>query len=356
MRKYGVLGIFLLIIAIISILSGIYITYAFLKNISQSIQIVENGESIDVETTGMIGDYMGGVVGTIWSFSGVILFFLALRLQSRELSLQIEELKSTREVFSIQQFENTFFNLIKTQNDIRQSMEYRKEDIFLDSYNLEIFKAHAVFEEVKKYMQNEKDKFIRSFKAYKKQLSKESELSEKNKLELKQQFFQYYSISFDDISNKKELRSKVFYKLAFNKFNNQLGHYFRNLYHILLYLKETEEVEIGQLQLDGLKGDKIDFSINGNNLELDRIERKYKRYADFIQAQMSQQELFLLFYNALFFKKMKKLVQYYGIIENLNREDLLYPDIDSKHYSKFIDGIEIIQGSVLKSRNEILEI
>ena len=82
-----------------------------------------NRWQIDKDLTGMVGDFVGGIVGTLWSLTGVILFFLALRLQSKELSLQIKEMRETRNVFHIQQFESTFFNLIKTHNEIRDSIK-----------------------------------------------------------------------------------------------------------------------------------------------------------------------------------------------------------------------------------------
>jgi len=71
---------------------------------------------------------------------------------------------------------------------------------------------------------------------------------------------------------------------------------------------------------------------------------------------MSNTELLLLFYNALFFPKAKKLVQYYDLIENLNIDDLLFPDTDIDYYNEYTDKMEIIPKSSLKSRDEIMEI
>ena len=71
------------------------------------------------ETLGLIGEFFGGTVGPIWALAGVILFYLALIYQKNELELQREELKETRkimesqsETIAIQQFENTFFQLL----------------------------------------------------------------------------------------------------------------------------------------------------------------------------------------------------------------------------------------------------
>ena len=71
---------------------------------------------------------------------------------------------------------------------------------------------------------------------------------------------------------------------------------------------------------------------------------------------MSNTELLLLFYNALFFPKAKKLVQYYDLIENLNIDDLLYPEVDIEYYDQYQDNFELIPKSSLKSRDEIMEI
>ena len=67
-----------------------------------------------------------------------------------------------------------------------------------------------------------------------------------------------------------------------------------------------------------------------------------KRYIDFIQAQMSSYEMMLLFYNAISFPKLLKLLIDYNFLENLAVEDL----IDKSH--NCIDGIK------LKTRKKLL--
>lgn len=81
---------------------------------------------------GMAGEFLGGTVGPIWALAGVILFFLALIYQKRELVLQRMELHESRKIMedqsrtiAIQQFENTFFQLlnfhINAANHIRNT-------------------------------------------------------------------------------------------------------------------------------------------------------------------------------------------------------------------------------------------
>lgn len=332
--------------------------YIFISKVSTSIRLIENGEQFDQQLTGVIGDFIGGVIGTVWSFAGVILFFLALRLQSKELSLQLEEMKSTRNVFQVQQFENTFFNLLKTQNDIRQSTELRDENFnhIQGDTNTTYFNGNAAFEKIKEYINKEKEKLDRNIKAIEYILSDECDYEEEKKNENINNFREYYTISFEELKSSPSLKSKTVFKLAYNQYSNQLSHYFRNLYHILLYIKENEELELSQNFQEEFTGDKIGIYINNENVQAKEIKRKYKKYSHFLQAQMSGTELFLLFYNVLFFKKAKKLVQYYDLIENLNVDDLLYAELDTQFYQEYQDGLELIPKSDLKKREEILKI
>lgn|GEM_PF-6166311 len=355
-RKYGFFGIVLLFISFLSIAIGIYITTIFITKISTSVGIIGNGEHIDEQLTGVVGDFIGGIVGTIFSFAGVILFFLALRLQSKELSLQLKELKDTREVFSIQQFENTFFNLLKNQNEIRLSTELKERNYNsrLEEYQYNYFKGYSAFERIKEFMFNKRDNMNSNFTKAEKVMTGESDLSKEKVDIFLDRLNEHYSFSFEEFKENPLLKSKVIYKETFKEYNNQLSHYFRNIYHILLYIKENEELELSNNFMDEMSGEKIGILINKENLEEARIKRKYKKYSQFLQAQMSSTELLLLFYNALFFPNAKRLVQYYDLIENLNIDDLLYPDIDVSNYNEYQTNWEIIPKSNLKRRDDIM--
>ncbi|MFT6981535.1 MAG: hypothetical protein ACJAUD_000298 [Crocinitomicaceae bacterium] len=89
------------------------------------IVIFKWNESLNPKSTiasdkiGQLGDFIGGIVGSLWALAGVILFYVALSLQRKEFKLQRLELKATRSVFQqqseqlkIQQRENTFFHLL----------------------------------------------------------------------------------------------------------------------------------------------------------------------------------------------------------------------------------------------------
>ena len=83
------------------------------------------------------------------------------------------------------------------------------------------------------------------------------------------------------------------------KFQSSIGHYFRNLYQILKF-------------------------INGGQAE----EEDKKLYGRLVRAQLSSDELFLLFYNCLSevgVKKFKPLVEKFAMLHHVPRELLILP-------------------------------
>ncbi len=124
LRKYFV--IFLGFATFMSILVGFAIIYFVFTQIKG----LETTDVLDLEKLSLIGEFFGGAVGPIWSLAGVILFYLALIYQRRELELQREELVETRYIMDsqsktieIQQFENTFFQLLEFHLDAAKRIE-----------------------------------------------------------------------------------------------------------------------------------------------------------------------------------------------------------------------------------------
>lgn len=90
------------------------------------------GNTIKTEKVGQLGDFIGGIVGSIWALAGVILFYVALTLQRKEFQLQRQELRETRGVFEqqakllqSQQKEHTFFNLLNNHNSFAHNFTKR---------------------------------------------------------------------------------------------------------------------------------------------------------------------------------------------------------------------------------------
>ncbi|MEK6495471.1 putative phage abortive infection protein [Myroides odoratimimus] len=119
------------------------------------------GNSINEEIIGQFGDFSGGVVGTIFSLIGVILFYISLKEQRndfkinkealenqleafeqqiKEFELQREELKETRKIFeqqtktmNNQQFESNFYSLLNVFLDNKNKLI--DKNLFTDVIN-----------------------------------------------------------------------------------------------------------------------------------------------------------------------------------------------------------------------------
>lgn len=87
------------------------------------------------------------------------------------------------------------------------------------------------------------------------------------------------------------------YEDFFSKYQDELGHYFRTLYHIIKFVKTSD------------------------------VEDK-RRYTSLVRAQLSCFELLFLFYNGLSSygrEKFKPLIEEFGMLENMNTDLLLLP-------------------------------
>lgn len=54
--------------------------------INLSKEYTVSGAEIILDKTGQVGDFIGGVIGSIWALTGVLLFYAALRIQTKELA------------------------------------------------------------------------------------------------------------------------------------------------------------------------------------------------------------------------------------------------------------------------------
>ncbi len=137
--------------------------------------IFDTSVPIDKAAFGQFGDFITGVVGSIWALAGVILFYIALKeqrrdiqinrealekqiealqLQSEEFSFQTKELEASRQIYNTQsktlkkqQFESTFFALLKvyveivrdltnTQNFFKDNVDYLFDNFYIEDDKL----------------------------------------------------------------------------------------------------------------------------------------------------------------------------------------------------------------------------
>lgn len=265
---------------------------------------------------GTFGDKFGFINSL---FSGLALtgIIISIYFQQYELSLQRDELKQTRKEFKNQNFQTTFFNLLKTQRQIAEEIDCHIWN--LKSYNQEESK-HIIGRSFFNISKSELFRIIKAlkYKTYGKysiwdfeqeyDYSPKSEWEADDLTETRKIYYTFYiyNISkdiFEDSKSKNENQiASLAFDIFFNKFHYVIGHYFRHLYHILNFLESYENELV------------IDESNDENSIN---------NFANFIQAQMSTPEMFLLYYNCYRFPKLKRLIIKFNILENLNIQDLI---------------------------------
>lgn len=123
---------------------------------------------------------------------------------------------------------------------------------------------------------------------------------------LEQDIREYNKQIENDYSEKNILN--YIYRKIFKKFQDEISHYCRNVYHILKFIRESEE--------------------NQQNLNK---KSSFRKYADIFQSQLNVNEQFLLFYNFINFNENDNeeylnpinIVNHYNFLENLGRNNLL---------------------------------
>jgi hypothetical protein len=280
-------------------------------------------DKINSEKLSQLGDTIGGIIGSIWSLAGVILFYVALteqridiqtnkkaleaqvkalNQQIEEFELQRVELKETRKVFieqsetlRIQRFENTFFQLLSLHHDLvdklnfsktrfqRDTDYYEKREVLIQAYRdlsetikfSNLIREHDGFGGIKETPNNPDSKEVAS-------------------------------------SRLGEAYNKFFYQ----DYNQTLSHYFRNIYHVFKFIYKS----------DLIKKEKKQF------------------YASLVRAQLSSEELFLILYNSLMkglgYPNFLFLIKHFDILQNFDFKLIEKYPFHREIYDEIITDVE----------------
>jgi hypothetical protein len=110
-----------------------FITFLYLDDYS-----IRGKGNINMNATGQVGDFIGGVVGSLWSLVSVILFYRALTLQREDLQNQRKELRLGRLEFTVNRITNIIYkqvesfnasNFLNTQSDNNDALSFWKNHI-----------------------------------------------------------------------------------------------------------------------------------------------------------------------------------------------------------------------------------
>ena len=296
-------------VAILFGVAGFIILLFFLISLWQSDYSIALGDKLSPSTSGVVGDFIGGVIGSLWAFTGVILFVLALQLQRKELNEQIKEMTESRIVSEKQKFENVFFNMLRVQERIANSyagsvlrrfepdgslMKPNKWGGFTDRVEGREFLRH-VSDEIKGLISI-------LIRVQNTGFRNEEELSCLNMYGL------HYHKN-DPPRYTAEDALSICYPRIFERYNDILAHYFRHLFHIINHVSFTMNQHIAAIS---------------DEEEISLAKEYYKHFVKLIQAQMSASELFLFFCNGHFFEKTEELINEFEFLDNLAKED--FPD------------------------------
>ena len=245
--------------------------------------------NINYEVSGQLGDFLGGVVGSLFSLAGTLLMVLTFKEQSKQNKIESFEMKF-----------NEMLHLHKENvNEIHVGDDSGRkaiETLFYQLRNIYILTENAINEIEKRSLLNEDKE--KTEKLDKMQLF--FSIPE-NKLkilhELSYGYF-FYGLKFYITKDKQDIRFDINISiveillktpnlLLFTSCNSILGHYFRHLYQIIQYIANDKDLKESQ---------------------------KYN-YAKIVRAQLSDFEQALLYYNSL-------SIMGYNWIRSINKQKI----------------------------------
>ncbi|WP_017259139.1 putative phage abortive infection protein [Pedobacter arcticus] len=257
-------------------------------------------EEINSEKVANFSDFISGITGSIWSLAGVILFYVALteqrkdiKINRRTLSLQVDalnqqikefelqrnELEETRKVFTEQsitlknqRFENTFFQLVNLHHELVDKLSFSITNNSLTRYIEKREVISSAFRSLNQHIQS---------------LNEIDNNDGAGGL-----------ITFDNPpTNVNEAQSRLndaYYKFYYEDNKQILSHYFRNIYHIFKFIYLSKLIE----------------------------DKEKQFYASVLRAQLSSEELFLLLYNStqrgLGYPNFMFLIREFDLMQNFD--------------------------------------
>jgi len=299
------------------VLVGVIVMIIFYERIWHHFSIVSDKEKLSMDITGQVGDFIGGVVGTLFSLVGVLLLFITLRDQ--------------RESFKKERFEQRLFELIKLNSQNVSEFEiagtvkgrncfkfminelrfiYRLVEVGASAMNVlnENSKVNSPKEYLKMaylimffgigysserqlhelFNEDEKKIFNEGVKA---KLEEVQNLYEKQAKSFEPKYFSY-DIPLTGIPDGFTFETKFF---PFDGHTSRLGHYFRQLFQTIMYIDQQPIIIIDHTE-------------------------KYE-YAKNVRATLSNQEQLLLFYNSISTLGSEwieyDLIKKYALIKNI---------------------------------------
>jgi hypothetical protein len=250
-----------------------------------------------------IGEFVGGTAGSLWALAGLFFIYAAFVGQQEELVYQRVELRSTRQALQLQRtdlaeqqclqneqarkqiFESMFFQLLRLHSDIVHRIRYEDVDVqFVDGTRPQSDRLSG-----REAFRSFYGRYDQSYRQWAKIITSRPDYAHASsdpkdvlRDDLEDAIVQSYDDFYVDVQS-------------------DLGHYFRNLYHMVKFV-DSSSAEINERE----------------------------SYMSFIRAQLSSYELLLMFYKCLTDhgrRNFKPLIEKYALLENMPTDRL----IDGRH-------------------------
>jgi hypothetical protein len=249
----------------------------------------EQGDTLSLANYSAVGSYLQGSVASLFSLGGLLLIYATFLSQQQQIAQQDKELETQKaqvqaqhESMKRQNFESSFFQLLNLQNDISTNMRGKARR---KSFSNVIVQPEEI---------QGKDCFQGFYDNLRMKYGTAQDMAMNQK-----------TIFEEAMAKKTEIQLvEHAYMVFYKEQQKDLSHYFRNLYHVVKFVAESD------------------------------MENK-RRYTSLIRAQLSAYELVLLFYNCVtgLGEKFKPLIEEYGLLEHLDLTLLFSPE-HSKFYNE----------------------
>ena len=186
------------------------------------------------------GEFIGGTIGVLFTFTATIFLFITFKEQR-------DQFKITKQAEYYTLFETTYFNMLNMLAKVERSVD--------DNIRQSKSSASTMIE----YYRNFKKQYDNDSQSNKEIISIEEGLSEKDlQISVVQKASQYYGDYFKDF-------------VMANDCN--IGYYYRYVYNVVKFVYDQ--------------------------YQFDDIQRDRKKYLNLLQAQLSDEEMALIFYDAI---------------------------------------------------------
>lgn len=304
-KKHSSLLFDLLLLCILFLL--VFLVWRYM---SEWIDININGTSeteTDAQARGLFGDKFGSINSLFSGFAFAAISF-TIYLQRRDMNHTVKAFEEQTRSDQKQRFDSTFFQLIALHNDITAKLRNSTDEgrKAFSSFNKSLLHSDPDFVPFMALAKLTKDEIrtIRDNKIVSNELYPALDTAEAENLTITiNNGLKAFDSFLDSDLRMHEEKVKASYTKVATFEIDFFSHYFRNLYHILVFIDTSNLID----------------------------DKERKRYAKIVRSQLSEEELVALFYNSLTkislpgreemelgYPKMGKLLHQYDILQNMS--------------------------------------